>query len=57
MRNYEKFKNAIQLKKEKDYAELKKEVGVVRAAIETFLERALECTSTMAEKDFFVSAL
>ena len=57
MKNYEKFKTAVEMKKERDYEELRREVGVVRAAIEAFLEKALESTSIMAEKDFFVSAL
>lgn len=57
MKSYEKFKHAIMLKKEEDYKKLRKEVHVVREAIETFLERALECTSSMAEKDFFVSPM
>lgn len=57
MTNYEKFKKAMNTSKKKDYRRLRKEVKTIEKAIETFLERALECTSSMAEKDFFVSAL
>lgn len=57
MKNYEKFKNAILNKQKEDYKNLKKEVKIVENAIEKFLQKALECTSSMAEKDFFVSPM
>lgn len=57
MKSYERFKNAIMISKQKNYEELRKEVKTVERAIECFLSKALECSSSMAEKDFFVSPL
>ncbi len=57
MNNYEHFKKAVSARERKNYQDLRKEVKTVEFAIEKFLSSALECTSTMAEKDFFVSAL
>ncbi len=57
MNNYENFKNAIMISKQKDFVSLKKEIKVVEKAIEDFLEKALECTAVMSEKDFNLSMM
>lgn len=57
MKNYEKFKQALNKSKEKDYRMLRKEVKTIEKAIEAFLEKALECTAAMSEKDFLVYSL
>lgn len=57
MNNYEKFKHAMVLSKEQNYRELRKEIKIIESAIENFLQRALECTAVMSEKDFFVTPL
>ncbi len=57
MKNYENFKQALNKSKEKDYRMLRKEVKTIEKAIEAFLEKALECTAAMSEKDFLVYPL
>lgn len=57
MKNYEKFKNALNKSKEKDYRMLRKEIKTIEKAIEAFLEKALESTAAMSEKDFLVYPL
>ncbi len=57
MKNYEKFKTAVMVSKEKNYCELQKEIKVVESAIEKFLQKALECTASISEKDFYISPM
>lgn len=57
MNNYENFEKALEKRKEKDYKMLKREVQTVKKAIESFLEKALESTTSLSEKDFLVSPL
>ncbi len=54
MKNYKKFKNSIELRKEENYKQLRKEVKTIEKAIEKFLDIALECTSIMNERDFLL---
>ena len=55
MKDYEEFKFAIDKNKAENYKKLKKEVKIVEKAIEAFLDKALDCTSIMNERDFFVT--
>ena len=57
MNNYENFEKALEKRKEKDYKMLEREVQTVKKAIESFLEKALESTTSLSEKDFLVSPL
>jgi len=57
MKNYEKFKKALNKSKQKDYRMLRKEIKTIEKAIEAFLQKALESTAAMSEKDFLVSPM
>lgn len=51
MNSYEKFKQAVLANKERKFIELKKEVKIVEKAIENFLEKILESTTIVSERD------
>lgn len=51
------FENALREVKEESYVALKEEINTMEAAIERFLTNILECTSSLAERDFHISTL
>lgn len=57
MYNDEIYENALKDKKESELKELKRDVKKVELVIERFLTQLLECSASVAERDFHVCSL
>lgn len=51
------FENAKREVKEENYAKLQTEISGIECAIEKFLNNVLECTASISERDFNMTAL
>ena len=55
MNNYQNFKNALITEKETKFEALKLEVNTLKDDIEKFIDKALNCTSSLSERDYNIS--